>query len=81
MTDHAVRLVRCFSAVFPALSEAEIRAATPETVEAWDSLAMIQLAVVVDEEFGTTTDMERLPQLMSFGAFLDYLTAQTSSTA
>jgi len=50
------RLIRCFAAVFPELTPAQIVAATPTSVQAWDSVATITLTTVVEEEFGIPVD-------------------------
>jgi acyl carrier protein len=71
--DTRARLVRCFAAVFRALTPQQIETATTGNVAAWDSLAMIELATVVDEEFGTETDFDLLSQLDSFDAFLTHV--------
>jgi len=73
MTDRHDRLVRCFSAVFPRLSAAEIPAARIENVEEWDSLAAVRLLAVVEEEFGVHPDLGDLQGFLSFDAFDRYL--------
>jgi acyl carrier protein len=67
------RLVKCFSAVFPALTENEIHNASPYTVGTWDSVATVTLLLVVQEEFGVAFDAEELDRLTSFKEILDYL--------
>ena len=73
MNDIEPRLVRCFSAVFPGISGAQIKNASVETVEAWDSVAMATLVTAVEEEFGIEFDMDSLSSLTSFESILDYL--------
>ena len=68
------RLARCFSAVFPLLSDQEIASASVETVERWDSVAGVTLATTIEEEFGVELDGDALERLVSFGSILDYLT-------
>jgi acyl carrier protein len=70
-TEH--RLVRCFSLVFPKLAADEIRAASIETIDEWDSLASVTLVAVLQEEFGVEIDLGDLPELISFDAVLRYL--------
>jgi acyl carrier protein len=65
--------VKCFSAVFPELSEREIPLASPLSVGAWDSLASVTLLSVLEEEFEVQIDPEALEQLVSFDLILDYL--------
>jgi acyl carrier protein len=76
MDEHRSRLTRCFAAVFPDLPAAEIPAATPAGVKAWDSIAHVTLIAVVEEEFGITVDPADLEHLVSFDAFLDYLSVR-----
>lgn len=67
------RLARCFSAVFPELTEQEIPRASPASVGNWDSLASATLFTVLEEEFGLDIDPEDADQLLSFELVLDYL--------
>lgn len=73
MDEHRTRLTTCFAAIFPDLPAAEIPAATPLTVAAWDSIANVTLLAVVEEEFGIAVDPDDLERLTSFDALLDYL--------
>jgi acyl carrier protein len=77
MREERERLTKCFAAVFPTLSADEIAAATPETVDAWDSIANVTLLVVVEQEFGIAVAPEDFEQLTSFAALLDYVTTKT----
>lgn len=53
MDDRDDHLMRCFSSAFPGATRDEIRAAkTFDAIPGWDSLRMLNLAVVLDEEFG-----------------------------
>jgi len=71
-------LVRCFSSVFPALTTDEIRIASSDVPGVWDSLATVTLIAVVEEEFGIQIDEERMPELHSFAAFLNYIGEEAS---
>jgi len=73
MNEAEARLSRCFSAVFPGLNRQQIKSASVETVEAWDSVAGVTLIAVIEEEFGIQIDLESLDRLNSFPAILDYL--------
>ena len=73
MPDTRARLVKCFSAVFPELSEREIATASPVSIGGWDSLASVTLLSVLEEEFEVQIDPEALEQLVSFDLILDYL--------
>jgi acyl carrier protein len=74
MDDVEARLIRCFSAVFPQLSNQEIGLASMETLEAWDSIAAITLVIVVEEEFKIQFEPSVLGHFVSFRSILDYLT-------
>jgi len=73
MSDVESRLVGCFQTVFPQLSEAEIRSASQERLEQWDSVAAITLVNVIEEEFNTQIDYDHLPNLDTFAKVLAYL--------
>ena len=73
MSEIESRLVRCFQAVFPDLTETQIPKATQETVPAWDSMATITLIGVVDDEFHIQVDIDQLANLDSFERFNAYL--------
>lgn len=73
MTETDDRLIRCFSAVFPALAADGIRSASVESVEDWDSLAALRLAAVLEEEYGIQIDLPDLQELSSFEAVRHYL--------
>ncbi|MGH7023399.1 MAG: hypothetical protein ACREEB_07380 [Caulobacteraceae bacterium] len=69
MDDLDLRLTRCFSSVFPGLSNGELRSASPDTVAAWDSLSSLTLIAVVQEEFGVEIDPLDWPDLANYDAF------------
>jgi acyl carrier protein len=73
MSEQESRLIRCFASVFPGLTPEEIRTARTESLEAWDSLAAVTLAAVVEQEFRVQIDLLKLPELNSFEAFLTHL--------
>jgi acyl carrier protein len=68
------RLVKCFAAVFPRLSPEEIPRANINSVSAWDSLAALTLASVIEEEFSVAIDPRDREDLVSFDLLLDHLT-------
>lgn len=74
MPDVETRLVGCFLTVFPELAEADIRSVSQGSLEQWDSVAAITLVNVLEEEFSTEIDYDRLADLDSFAKVLDYLT-------
>jgi acyl carrier protein len=63
LSDIEVRLIRCFAAVFPGLSDDQIVSASVDTVEAWDSVAAATLVSVIEEEFGIEFNEEILVEL------------------
>jgi acyl carrier protein len=73
MSEGENRLIRCFTSVFPGLSNEEIQNISVESEGAWDSLSAVTLAAVVQEEFNLEIDPEILPQLDSYKAFRAYL--------
>lgn len=73
MSERESQLVRCFSSVFPDLPAERIPEASAKSLEAWDSLASVTLAAVVQEAFGVEIELLDLPELDSFGAFRAYL--------
>jgi acyl carrier protein len=75
VNDTEARLIRCFSAVFPQLSNQEIGSASIETLGAWDSSAAVTLVIVVEEEFNMQFEPAVIEYFVSFRSILDYLTA------
>ena len=74
MDDLEQRLIRSFQVIFPDLDdEKQVRHATNTSVPAWDSMAMVTLINVVEEEFGIQIDIEEAPEMTSFERFLAYL--------
>ena len=80
MTDLRQRLLTCFVAVFPDLSENEIPLASTATVSAWDSLASVTLVSVIEEEFDLQLDVDELEDLNSFALVLAVLNERASTT-
>jgi acyl carrier protein len=70
------RLTNCFEAVFPDLPVNEIPQSSQSTLSAWDSIAVITLVNVIEEEFGFQVDFDRLPELNSFDRILSYVTGE-----
>jgi acyl carrier protein len=73
MNDKEARLAGCFQAVFPGLSADEVNVATASSVANWDSVAVVTLLAVVEEEFGITIDSDDLAAFSSYDGFLRYL--------
>lgn len=72
MLDREGRLIRCFESVFPGLTPKEIRASGAEH-GTWDSLSLVTLVAVVQEEFCLEIAPEEIANLDSFSAFDAYL--------
>jgi len=81
MSDTQARLTKCFSSVFPQLSQREIGSASVETVDAWDSVVAITLLTVIEEEFGIEFEVDALERLTSYQSILEYLTQDASISA
>lgn len=60
------QLSKCFSAVFPQLSPAEIASATLENTSGWDSIAQATILTLIGERFGMDIDFERFEGADSF---------------
>jgi acyl carrier protein len=73
MDEQEKRLASCFLTVFPELSPDEVSHASSTTVQGWDSVAVVTLLAVVQEEFGISIDLKDPAQFDSFQRFLDYL--------
>jgi acyl carrier protein len=77
MHDAQEQLVNCFSTVFPTLSRSEILEADSQSVSGWDSLALVTLLAVIEEEFAIQFPPSDVEQLTSFDAFSKYISKQT----
>lgn len=73
MTPLHLRLVNCFKAVFPNLTDEEVMRASITSVSEWDSIAAISLVVVLEEEFGTEISPDEIENLISFQLVQNYL--------
>jgi acyl carrier protein len=65
------RLIQCFAAIFPKLEPAEIPLASTATVGEWDSLALVNLIAVIQEEFGVEIDSEDYETMVAFDLIHD----------
>jgi acyl carrier protein len=73
MDNVEARLLQCFLVVFPNLNEQDLRSASIETVEDWDSVASVTLVNVIEEEFGIQIAIEDVEELISFRQLLTYM--------
>jgi acyl carrier protein len=80
MNDFDTRLQHCFAAIFPDVSPDSLVTATMDSIEEWDSVALVTLVNVVEQEFGLQVDMEDFPRFTSFAAVLEYLRTARSTT-
>lgn len=76
MPDTAARLRNCFATLFPEIPEGQVETASVDTVAAWDSVAMVNLVSLVEEEFGISVEFEDMEKLTSFARVLAYLQAK-----
>ncbi|HPD13612.1 MAG TPA: acyl carrier protein [Planctomycetota bacterium] len=81
MTDDLrARLIECFAAVFPELSEPEIPRASPESVAEWDSLRAVRLLATIEETFDCVVAPTELDEMVSFERILRYLEGKRRSS-
>jgi acyl carrier protein len=67
------RLLECFRAVFPHVTDENLTTYSAETVSSWDSVTQVTLISVVEEDFGITVPEERYGQVTSFASLLVFL--------
>lgn len=79
MNELSARLTKCFQTVFPDLPETNVSTARQDSVPEWDSVATITLVNVIEDEFRTQMDLERLPEFSSFEAIRTYLSESLKS--
>ena len=73
MDDLNRRLTDCFALAFPELDPREIPSAAMGSLASWDSLAVITLISLIEEEFGLGIPPDDVVDLVSFELILDYL--------
>jgi acyl carrier protein len=66
------RLVRCFRAVFPKLTDQEILVSSASASN-WDSMNTVALLAVIEEEFALKIQPADVESLNSFQAILQYV--------
>ena len=79
MLDIQQRLVRCFQAVFPDVSESEALRASTLRIAAWDSVATVTLAAALEEEFAMQFEPEEIENMNSFESCLSLLVRSRAS--
>jgi acyl carrier protein len=75
------RLMNCFIAVFPDVSLDEIRQSAQSTTSRWDSIAVITMANLIEEEFGFRVNFDRLPEFDSYEHVLAYVREELQGQA
>jgi acyl carrier protein len=73
------RLIRCFQAVFPELTETDVERASVSRLAAWDSVATVTLAASVEEEFGIQFEADEIEKMDSFQNFLKYVATRSGA--
>lgn len=73
------RLIRCFQAVFPELTETDVTRASVSRLAGWDSVATVTLAASVEEEFGIQFEADEIEKMNSFRGFLEYVATRSGA--
>ena len=77
LDDRDDLLMRCFVAAFPSATRDEIKnAKTFDSIPGWDSLRMVNLLAVLDDEFGVQIHRPEALELEPFDAVKRYLSQQ-----
>ena len=75
------RLESVFQVVFPDLLPEQIRDASQDSVETWDSVAAITLMNLIEEAFGVEMDFGDVAELTTFTQIAEYLKGKLTHTA
>jgi acyl carrier protein len=67
------KVIRCFSSVFPDLSEEEIYRASTTSLASWDSVAHVTLLSTISEEFEQSFEFEDFEELVSYSLIVEHL--------
>jgi acyl carrier protein len=78
MDDITSRLINSFSLVFPDIPQSQVVNLSADNTAAWDSVAFITLANVIEEEFGFAMDLEDITELDTFAKVRDYVQRQVA---
>ena len=73
MSAVKARVEQCFRTAFPDLPEEELPRATMSSVAQWDSLSMLVLVSLIEEEFGLQIPADDLGDFVSLELIVDYL--------
>ncbi|MBM4310892.1 MAG: acyl carrier protein [Deltaproteobacteria bacterium] len=74
------KLERCFALVLPLIPRSELPGASKSSIAEWDSLVMVNLLSLIEEEFGIQVPDGDLENFISFELILDYLKADSHDT-
>jgi acyl carrier protein len=70
MNELENRLATCFKSVLPDLPLVDIQNANPDSIEGWDSVAIVTLFAVIEEEFGIEISIDDVKSDHSFRGIL-----------
>lgn len=73
MSNLKERLEDCFEVAFPDVPKEQIPQASVSSLAIWDSLTMLTLVALIEEEFDIQTSSDDLGQMISFELILDLL--------
>lgn len=76
MNEMENRLAACFQSVYPDLPIADINDAGPDLIDAWDSVAIVTLFAVIEEEFGIEINIDDVKSDHSFHGILKSIKAK-----
>jgi acyl carrier protein len=79
VSDVRDRLVECFTIAFPDRPPETIPAASRDDDE-WDSLAMVTLTALIEEEFDIVVTPDNLSSFIAFRSALAYLEAEVGAS-
>jgi acyl carrier protein len=78
MTNIKERLEKCFAVALPDLPQSEIPRASTSSVPKWDSLAMVNILALIEEEFSIQIPDDDLSRFSSFESIAAYLQSKTN---
>ncbi len=80
MSSIDARVEQCFRTAFPDLPEQQLPRATMSSVAQWDSLNMLVLVSLIEEEFAMQIPSDDLGDFVSFELIVDYLESRCDAT-
>ena len=76
MNELENRLATCFKSVLPDLPLVDIQKANPDSIEGWDSVAIVTLFAVIEEEFGIEISIDDVKSDHTFQGILNCIKAR-----